>query len=159
MSRHARETELITRVNVTPIIDVALVLVIILLVTAPMLSIAEMQVDLPAARSRGAEEERNLSITLGTRGELAVDRDTVTASTLQSVLRERLSQPGNESVLVVVRADTGAPYVRVGQILEDARAAGARRIAIATRQAVTADEVEALRRGAPRASSTAEENR
>ena len=39
---------IITRVNVTPIIDVALVLVIILLVTAPMLSVADLPVDLPA---------------------------------------------------------------------------------------------------------------
>ena len=45
----------ITRVNVTPIIDVALVLVIILLVTAPMLSVADLPVNLPAAHTREAE--------------------------------------------------------------------------------------------------------
>ena len=45
---------MITKINVTPIIDVALVLVIILLVTAPMLSIADLPVDLPQARTREA---------------------------------------------------------------------------------------------------------
>jgi biopolymer transport protein ExbD len=43
---------LITKVNVTPIIDVALVLVIILLVTAPMLSVADLPVNLPQAQTR-----------------------------------------------------------------------------------------------------------
>ena len=43
---------MITKINVTPIIDVALVLVIILLVTAPLLSVADLPVDLPQARSR-----------------------------------------------------------------------------------------------------------
>jgi biopolymer transport protein ExbD len=136
MSRQSRSrTELITRVNVTPIIDVALVLVIILLVTAPMLSVSDVAVDLPAARSRGAEEERNVSITLGAQGELAVDRETVTGATLRPVLQQHLAQPGNADVLVVVRADAGVPYTAVGRLLDEARAAGARRLAIATRQA------------------------
>ena len=40
------------RINVTPIIDVALVLVIILLVTAPLMTVADMDVELPGARTR-----------------------------------------------------------------------------------------------------------
>ena len=131
--------EIITKVNVTPIIDVALVLVIILLVTAPMHTVADMQVNLPAARSRGADEDRNVSITLGTHGELAVDRQVVTAATLRPVLSARLAQPGNEDVVVVVRADTGAPYTSVGHLLEEARAAGAHRLAIATSQSMVPD--------------------
>jgi biopolymer transport protein ExbD len=125
---------LITRINVVPIIDVALVLVIILLVTAPIITVSELPVNLPAAHSRGAEDERNLSITLGPNGELAIDRETVSRSDFSEVLRARLAEPENEDVLVVVRADTGAPYTRVGDILEEARSAGATRLAIATRQ-------------------------
>ena len=63
-SRQVAPHYVITKVNVTPIIDVALVLVIILLVTAPMLSVADLPVDLPQARTREAEDERNVSITL-----------------------------------------------------------------------------------------------
>jgi biopolymer transport protein TolR len=125
---------LITRVNVTPIIDVALVLVIILLVTAPLLSVADVPVDLPQAQTREAEDERNISITLGTHGELAVDETRVGAESLISFLESRLSESGNSNVLVVVRADSGAPYASVRDVLEKARAAGAKRLAIATRQ-------------------------
>jgi biopolymer transport protein ExbD len=132
--RHAPRQELITRVNVTPIIDVALVLVIILLVTAPMLSVADLPVNLPAAHTREAEDQRNVSITLSEGGYLAVDDQVVDRSQLRNVLTARLRQPGNAGVLVVVRADAGAPYAAVRELLADARAAGAKRLAIATRQ-------------------------
>lgn len=129
-----RSDEIITRVNVTPIIDVALVLVIILLVTAPLLSVADLPVDLPQARTREAEDERNVSITLSTTGALAVDEEVITREALVPVLQAHLAKNGNENVLVVVRADTESPYAAVRELLEEARAAGAKRIAIATRQ-------------------------
>lgn len=125
---------MITKVNVTPIIDVALVLVIILLVTAPLLSVADLPVDLPQARTREAEDERNVSITLSTGGALAVDEEIIPRLALTPMLRMRLSQDGNPDVLVVVRADSGVPFSSVQGILADARAAGATRLAIATRQ-------------------------
>lgn len=136
--RHQRlpAQSLIVKVNVTPIIDVALVLVIILLVTAPLLSVAELPIDLPQARTREAEDERNISITLSSTGALAVDKRLVTPETLTPVLRARLAEAGNENVLVVVRADSEAPYSAVRTLLADARAAGAPRIAIATKQRV-----------------------
>jgi biopolymer transport protein ExbD len=136
--RNAPRQELITRVNVTPIIDVALVLVIILLVTAPMLSVADLPVNLPAAHTREAEDERNVSVTLSSGGHVAVDEEVVERAALRAHLATRLKEPGNEAVLVVVRADEGAPYSAVRDLLADARAAGARRLAIATRQKVEA---------------------
>jgi biopolymer transport protein ExbD len=139
MSRRRQQwSEMITKPNMTPLIDVALVLVIILLVTAPMLSVADLPVNLPQAATREAESERNVSITLGADGRLAVDEQVVTAATLTAVLEARLAEPGNRDVLVVVRADSGAPYASVKTLLEQARAAGAKRIAIATRQRVEA---------------------
>jgi biopolymer transport protein ExbD len=128
--------DLITKINVTPIIDVALVLVIILLVTAPMMSVADLDVDLPQARTREAEDERNVSITLSEEGVIAVDRDVIMPAMLSRVLRDLLSEPGNSGVLVVVRADSGAPHSAVRHVLAEARAAGATRLAIATRQRI-----------------------
>ena len=125
---------LITKVNVTPIIDVALVLVIILLVTAPMLAVSDLPVNLPQAQTRESEDERNVSITLSSNGELALDETRVTKETLTAALQDRLAQKGNGNVLVVVRADADAPYGTVRELLDDARAAGAPRVAVATRQ-------------------------
>ena len=134
MKIRVQRPEMITKVNVTPIIDVALVLVIILLVTAPMMSVADLPVDLPTARTREAEDERNVSITISSDGQYAVDETTVLPERLRETLEKRLAEPGNTGVLVVVRADTGVPFMTVRHTLEDARAAGAKRLAIATRQ-------------------------
>ena len=131
--RSAPAPEIITKVNVTPIIDVALVLVIILLVTAPLLSTADLPVSLPEARTREAEDQRNVSVTLGRDGALAVDDRIVARADLVPALAARLEEQGDD-VLVVVRADSNAPYADVRGVLDDARAAGARRMAIATRQ-------------------------
>jgi biopolymer transport protein ExbD len=125
---------MITKINVTPIIDVALVLVIILLVTAPLLSVADLPVDLPQARTREAEDERNVSITLSSTGRLAVDDKIIADGELSTYLRAKLTERQNQDVLVVVRADSGAPYEAVRHLLNQAKAAGATRIAIATRQ-------------------------
>ena len=139
MSRRRQTwSEMITRPNMTPLIDVALVLVIIMLVTAPMLSVADLPVNLPQAATREAENERNVSITLGADGRLAVDEQVVAVDALVVTLQKRLAEPGNRDVLVVVRADSGAPYASVKRLLEQARAAGATRLAIATRQRVEA---------------------
>lgn len=132
--RSPGSSELITKVNVTPIIDVALVLVIILLVTAPMMSASDLPVQLPEARTREAEDERNVSVTIGTGGQLAVDDREVAAQALGAAVAERLAQPGNDGVLVVVRADTSTPYSEVRRTLDVIRQSGAKRIAIATRQ-------------------------
>ncbi len=128
----------ITRVNVTPIIDVALVLVIILLVTAPMMTNSDLPVDLPQAATRGAEDERNVSITLGADGRTAVDDQVVDPATLRTAVAAKLARPGDAGMLVVVRADAAAPYARVRGAVDAARAAGATRLAIATRQRVEA---------------------
>ena len=100
MSRPRQQwSEMITRPNMTPLIDVALVLVIIMLVTAPMLSVADLPVNLPQAVTREAENERNVSITLGADGRLAVDEQVVTVDALVAALQIRLAEPGNRDVL------------------------------------------------------------
>lgn len=122
------------RINVTPIIDVALVLVIILLITAPMITALNMEIDLPQAKSRSIEDEVRLSITLGRGGELAVDDELVAPDRLYNFLVRKIAAAADENILVVVRADAMTPHGTVKQIIQDARSAGAKRIAVATRQ-------------------------
>jgi len=122
------------RINVTPIIDVALVLVIILLITAPMITALSMEIDLPKAKTRSIEDEVRLSITLGRQGELAVDEELVEPGDLLKVLVGKISQSSDKNILVIVRADATIAHGTVKQIINDARTAGAKRIAVATRQ-------------------------
>lgn len=124
----------VARINVTPIIDVALVLVIILLITAPMIAASDMEIDLPEAKTRSIEDEVRLSITVAKDGRIAVDEDVVDRNRLGTVLRQRIDTAKSGNLLVVIRADAGTSYAFVHDILSDVRSAGAGRIAIATRQ-------------------------
>lgn len=123
----------VARINVTPIIDVALVLVIVLLITAPMIAVSDMQIQLPAAKTRSVESDARVNITLGLDGTIAVDDKDVSRSQMFAMLADRIDTEGTR-LLVVVRADEGVSYQSVEELLKDARDAGARRLAIATRQ-------------------------
>ena len=124
---------MMTRINVTPIIDVALVLVIILLITAPIFSLADFEIKVPPARSRGAESDLRVVITLAPDGALAIDDQEIGRGALTPRLRQRLLDEPDD-VLVIVRADEGSTHRAVSRLLREARQAGAQRLAIATRQ-------------------------
>jgi biopolymer transport protein TolR len=124
----------VARINVTPIIDVALVLVIILLITAPMIAASKLEIDLPEAGTRSIEDDARFCVTVDRDGRIAVDEDVVGRSELGRVLRQRIDATGSDEILVVVRADAGVSYALVHEILNETRSAGARRIAIAARQ-------------------------
>ena len=124
----------VARINVTPIIDVALVLVIILLITAPMISTADMEINLPKAQTRSLEDEVRVSVTMGRNGVVAVDDEEVVRTELVSALIARLDESKKSDILVVVRADATASYDSINDLLKDVRRSGAKRIAIATEQ-------------------------
>lgn len=129
-------------INVTPIIDVALVLVIILMITTPIMTISDLAVDLPQAHVRSAEEGDRLNITLSPSGDLAVDKMIIAREDLVGTLGNRLKEPGQENLMVVVRADGGVTHEVVRAVLRDARQAGARRLAIATTRAGRSNDQE-----------------
>lgn len=137
MRRHllsANQTQ--AKVNVVPIIDVALVLVVILLITAPVLTVRDLGITLPPAHSKSASDDLKVSITLGKDGQIAVDEDIVPPGGLVAAVGRRIAGT-HEDVLVVVRADAGTPYEQVAAVIKDARAAGAKRLAIAAQPEFT----------------------
>lgn len=129
-------------INVTPIIDVALVLVIILMITTPIMTISDLSVDLPQAHVRSAEEGDRLNITLNRSGEVALDKVIIAREDLLGTLGNRLREPGQEKLMVVVRADGGVDHQTVRAVLREARLAGAQRLAIATTRAGGSNEQE-----------------
>jgi biopolymer transport protein ExbD len=123
------------KINVTPIIDVALVLVIILLVTAPMMSLSDLPVDLPGAHARDTERPDFISLTMAADGRLALDEAPLGG--LEDVaprVRDRLAARRDKERLVVVRADAALPHAAVRRLLDAARAGGALNVGIATSQ-------------------------
>jgi len=131
--RFAAPVATFARINVTPIIDVALVLVIILLITAPMLSVTDSSLDLPTSSAQAGARETRIFLTLGRDGALGIDDEVVPPGRLEEALAAKVAEHSGDETLVVVRADRAVPHGEVRRLLETARAAGAPRIAVATR--------------------------
>src|SRR5262249_46203401 len=112
-------------INVTPIIDVALVLVIILMITAPMLAVPPLGLELPQARSKALGNEKHINVTLGKDGRVAIDEQIVPRAAFKSALTSRFADRSEDERFLVVRADAGAEYRTVRELLEDAKGAGA----------------------------------
>ena len=133
--RQAPTAPPMARINVTPIIDVALVLVIILLVTAPMMSTSDLPVNLPGAHARDSERPDFISLTMAADGRLALDEAPLgSLAEVAPRVRDRLAVRHDEERLVVVRADAALPHAAVRRLLDAAREGGARNLGIATSQ-------------------------
>lgn len=128
---HAVQT--VARINVTPIIDVALVLVIILLITAPMLSVTDTTLELPSSSAQAGDRDERIFVTLSRDGTLGVDDELVSPEALGDVLAARIAREADGGTLVVIRADRAAAHAEVRALLDAAHTAGAPRVAIATR--------------------------
>jgi biopolymer transport protein ExbD len=131
--RRVLDTPEVAAINVTPIIDVALVLVIILMLTAPMMATPEFDLSLPQADSRGLGDQPHVAVTITREGQLAIDATVVPRDAFLRELAARMADRDESERLLIVRADEGVRHVAVRQILAEARRAGATRIAIATR--------------------------
>ena len=118
-------------VNIIPVIDVSLVLLIILLATSPILNLPGFPVTLPKAVT-SESKEKNISISVSLKGDLAVNETTVNMATLGGALKKELA--GKKGFLVIIRADQGVAYGQVQQVMDVAKQVGAQRIAIATQQ-------------------------
>jgi biopolymer transport protein ExbD len=118
-------------VNIIPVIDVSLVLLIILLATSPILNLPGFEVKLPKALT-AESKEKNVTISLSLKGDLAVNEANVDVNTLIPALRKELRDKKN--FLVIIRADQGVAYGKVEEVMDLAKKAGAQRIAIATQQ-------------------------
>jgi len=126
------EENSIAGINMVPVINVALVLVIVLIITAPILSIPNIPVNLPKAVTIEAKE-RNITISYGKDGRIAINTQVVSWEDLVPKLKYRLKE--NSKVLVIIRADKDIPYGEVEKIFDlVVKKAGAKRIAVATEQ-------------------------
>lgn len=116
-------------INVTPMVDVMLVLVVILIVTAPLLASA-LRLDLPRAEgARPAAPAASLAVSLDAQAQLYLDDQPVDAAVLRARLAEAAAHdPQTE---VQLRADGTVPYARVVELIGLAQAAGLTRIAFA----------------------------
>jgi len=125
--------EPITDINITPLVDVCLVLVIIFMVTAPLFSDPPIKVDLPSAHTREGEESDKTTVTLSKDGEYALDAKKFSdVKLLGEALKAALQQ--KESKAVILRADKEALHGHLTDLMARSKDAGAVSLTIATEQ-------------------------
>lgn len=122
----------IAGVNIVPVIDLCLVLLVILLIISPMLDKPPVEVNLPKAMTK-EEKENNITITVDPSGKMALNTDPVTQEELPKFLKVLVQEQG-EDVIVVIRADEKVKYGELTELLKIAKTAGAKRISLGTEQ-------------------------
>ncbi|MDR3671401.1 MAG: ExbD/TolR family protein [Holophaga sp.] len=116
-------------INMTPLIDVMLVLLIIFMVAAPMLTTG-VDVNLPESRTGKNLESEALVVTLERDGRIQFEQQFVQAGVLKNQLRQRASE--NRKRPVLVRADQNIPYGRVITVVDAIREAGFTQVGFVT---------------------------
>ena len=125
------EAEPVTEVNIIPVIDISLVLLVILFVTAPLLSYPTLPVSLPPAHSP-PNQDLTIAVTYAADGALSVRAAPSSWDKLVPDLSGEVAKR-KESV-VLLRVDQSVPYRTVQRLIAAAKASGAKSIALATEQ-------------------------
>lgn len=123
----------ICKIDITPLVGVALILVIIFIVTSPLIMApVDTDIRLPRAATVEAKSQTNITISLTSDLRMAVNEDWVRRSQFESALREELQKHPDR--LVVIRADKDVRHQNILAVLSTAKKAGAGKIALATEQ-------------------------
>ena len=118
---------IIAGINVTPLVDVMLVLLVIFIVTAKIIVTPAVPLDLPHA-SHGEEVQVVLSVILPARGAMLVNGESLPHDDALAE-RARAALAGDPELRAVIQADGDVPHRRVIHILDQLKGAGVTRVA------------------------------
>lgn len=128
---NADEDDAVSEINVTPLVDVMLVLVIILLVTAPLLT-QSVQVALPKTATTTPDTQKQpLQLGVDAKGAISLNKETIAdLDSLDSRLRNELAQ--NPEVIIHIWADQDVNYGKVAEVMATVQHAGIAKMAFVT---------------------------
>ncbi len=134
-SRGRRKRAPMAEINVTPLVDVMLVLLIIFMVTAPLL-VAGVPINLPDSRAKALDQgDKPVQISLDTDGRLFIDAKEVRPADLSARLAAIAAKGGAQGPQVYLRADRGLDYGDVMRVMGEINRAGLNRVALVTTEA------------------------
>jgi len=124
--------ELNSEINVTPLVDVMLVLLVIFMVVTPLLK-QQMPVELPVAvHSQDSQNTSQVTLVATADGALLLDEQPITNEALAGALRDLYAARADKTIFL--EADRKLPYSRVVDLLDACREAGVERIGVVTKK-------------------------
>ncbi len=118
----------INDINITPFVDIILVVLIIFMVTATYIVDPSIKVTLPEAATGEAGEDSSLGITLTNEGEMYLNGETITEQRLREVIRSEKAR--NKDVVCLIAADHAVSHGEVVKIIDVVRQEGVARFAL-----------------------------
>jgi biopolymer transport protein ExbD len=113
--------QIMSEINMIPLIDVSLVLLIIFMIMTPLLAKhAQIKINMPEAKATVTPEQaRNVEVTVDKAGAVFVDGSPVAAAALEDLLRRRITDPKTQSVIIL--ADKDVSFDRVVAVMDTAK--------------------------------------
>lgn len=125
-----RENFLLSQINITNLVDVALTLVVILLMIAPLLE-QGIEVKLPESSPSKIEVKKSIIITVAPKNVYYIGSKKVSLRRLYRILKEKSKE--NEKLSVIVKGDEKVPYKNIVKVLDIAKKCKINMIGLATR--------------------------
>lgn len=130
--QRSRSKSAISEINVTPLVDVMLVLLIVFMVSAPLLTVG-VPIDLPTTAAKIMEpESKPIMITVSLDGDIFIGEESVGIEDVLSVIHD-LAQKGTDERLYI-RGDTAAQYGKIMKVMGRLSVAGYAHIGLITQQ-------------------------
>ncbi len=128
MAGGAKRKGLISDINVTPLVDIMLVLLIVFMLTASLIHKQAIEVELPAASSGAVPEPTTLAITLDQQGKLYLDGEPTSGADLRAAVQEAVRE--DDKAQAIIAADKRVSHGRVVWVIDAVKQAGVASFAI-----------------------------
>ena len=119
----------LSEINVTPLVDVVLVLLIIFMVTAPVLQ-SGIEVSVPKTKTVKEISQERVVVTINSKQEVFLGNDPVNINLLGQKLREKIRDPQNQAIYV--RADESVPFGLFATVMDAVKTSGISNVSIVT---------------------------
>ena len=130
--RRHRRRPVMAEINVTPMVDVMLVLLIIFMVSAPLLTVG-VPIDLPQTQAKSLDQDKEpLTVSVNTKGEVYLQNSEIKIDELVPKLQAITQARGGNDERIYVRGDRKVDYGTVMRVMGRLSAAGFRRVALVT---------------------------
>ncbi len=129
-----RDRQYLSEINVVPLVDVVLVLLIIFMITAPLLY-RGIDIALPTSETNTIEATERLVVTVEKSGKIFLDKERVQPDNLVGAFASVRSR--NPDISVYLRADKGVPYGLVVQVMDAVKQSGISQLGMVTEPLVS----------------------